>query len=118
MPNTAGRLHTANSVVNGHRSIQLPPARRAPDFLIDCAGHCTQIDVICTPQLVSTADTATIPNGGAVRVSQERGMSQKVMSSGAAMWPGGSCAARAWACGAGQRDKWVDRMPMTMRTWS
>jgi hypothetical protein len=23
-----------------------------------------------------------------------------------------------WACGAGLRDKWVDRMPVIMRTWS
>ena len=28
------------------------------------------------------------------------------------------CAARAWARGAGQRDKRVDRMPVIMRTWS
>jgi hypothetical protein len=36
-------------------SFDLPPALIAPDSLMDCADHRTQIDLICTPQLMSTS---------------------------------------------------------------
>jgi hypothetical protein len=45
-------------------------------------------------------------------------MSQKVTLSWAAMWPVGAVRCSSVGIRCGQRDKWVDRMPVIMRTWS
>ena len=47
-------------------SFDLPPTLIASDFLIDCPEQRTQIDLICTPQLMNT---------GATRAAAERRLS-------------------------------------------
>jgi hypothetical protein len=47
--------------------------------------HIAQIALVCAPQLVIAKRSAGAPNGGAVRVSKEQSMSQKVTLSWAAM---------------------------------
>jgi hypothetical protein len=54
-------------------SFDLPPTPIAPDSLMDCADHRTQIDLICTPQLMSTS---------AARAATERRISARPQCAG------------------------------------
>ena len=56
--------------------------------------------------------------GGSARVHQDLDLSPKLPRSAGAMWLAGSVCCPGVGMWYGQRGKWVDGMPVVMRTWS
>ena len=92
------------------------PAFGLSDLIAAVRSHEPAVVAAVGDELVGvTVATVTGDRAWVMRVSLAAAWRHRGI--GSAMWPA-PCAARARACGAGQRDKWVDRIPMIMRTWS